>query len=85
MSTYGAGRKVRHYVAVIALHGIDGEVRPLSIVWDDGKRFDVEVVARPRRQRTITSGYALRHDVLVQGKRRTLWRDDVGWFVEVPP
>lgn len=82
---YGAARRyVRHYVEVIALCRTDGHVMPITIIWDDGRRFDVDVVEDARRARCDhTHGFAIRYAVLIKGRRRYLYHDDQGWFVEV--
>lgn len=82
---YGSRKRlVRHYVEVEARHLRDCSILPLTIIWDDGRRFELTVVDRPRRQRCATHGYAIRYDVLVRSQRRTLWRDEQGWFFELP-
>ena len=82
---YGSRKRMtRHYVRVVALHELDGHLVPLQILWDDFRRFDVSVIGHPRRERTLTHGFAIRHDVMIGGQRRILWHDNQGWFVEVP-
>ncbi|MDO4182339.1 MAG: hypothetical protein Q4E12_01860 [Coriobacteriia bacterium] len=80
----GRQRKVRHYVRVVALYQLDGQIVPLQILWDNERRFDVGLVGHPRRERPESHGFALRHDVMIGQQRRVLWRDEQGWFVEVP-
>lgn len=80
---YGSKTLERHYVNVITMQRVDGSTTPLCLIWDDGRRFNLETVGRAQRQATHTHGYALRYDVLVEGRKRILWHDDTGWFVEV--
>ncbi len=79
----------RRYVDAVVMHRVDGALVPLAVLWDDGRAFAVAPVAEPVRARCPrTGGYAVRHDVIVRGRRRSLWRDDGRrWFVEVegPP
>ena len=84
MPVFGANRRyMRHYVQVLALCRTDGCVTPLTIIWDDGRHFDVDVVEDARRARCDrTHGFAVRYAVLIKGHRRYLFHDDQGWFVE---
>ena len=80
---YGAKRYEKHYVSVLALHHLDGNITPVTIIWDDGRRLGVTVLKSGRRQRCDhTSGYAIKYPVTIKGKTRVLWRDNNGWFVE---
>lgn len=85
MVVYGATRRyVRHYVEVVALCRTDGHIIPITIIWDDGRRFDVDVVEDARRARCDrTHGFAVRYAVLIKGHRRCLYHDEQGWFVEL--
>ncbi|MDO4501678.1 MAG: hypothetical protein Q4D06_00700 [Coriobacteriia bacterium] len=85
MVVYGAARRyVRHYVEVLALCRTDGHIMPVTIIWDDGRRFDVDVVEDARRARCDhTHGFAIRYAVLIKGRRRYLFHDEQGWFVEL--
>lgn len=84
MVVYGARRYAKHYVEVLALHRIDCEITPLEIIWDDGRRFAVELLAAGNRTRCDkTDGFAILHKVrLATGATRNLYRDNQGWFVE---
>lgn len=79
----------RRYVEVVELCRLDGSPVPLAVLWEDGRAFAVSPAAEPVRARCPrTGGYAERHDVVVRGRRRSLWRDDGRrWFVEIegPP
>ncbi|BAK45832.1 hypothetical protein [Eggerthella sp. YY7918] len=81
---YGAGRYVKHYVSVLALHRPDGMISPVTIIWDDGRRFDVDLLKEAHHKRCEkTAGHALAFSVSIYGKRRTLYHDNQGWFVEI--
>ena len=64
----------------------DGDPMPLSIRWADGRVFKVDRVSDPamRKRCEKTGGYAFRYTVTIRGKKRFLWRNERGWFVEVP-
>lgn len=80
----GRDSMVRHYVEVVAMHHRDNQVTPIQIAWDDGRLFDVRVVGHITRERCQTHGYALRYNIMIGKNKRILWRDEQGWFVEVP-
>lgn len=83
MVVYGGKEYVKHRVSVVALHRLDGSVVPLTIVWDDKRRFDVELVGEAGRCRCEhTPGHAIKYPVLVRGRRRDLYYGPEGWFVE---
>ena len=35
-------------------------------------------------ERCKTHGFAIKYDILISRKRRVLWRDEQGWFFEIP-
>lgn len=75
----------RHKVAVMVLHATDGSMYPTEMIWDDGRRFVVELVGEPTLTRCRkTGGDAALYPVKVNGQPRDLYRGNDGWFVEVP-
>lgn len=71
------------YVKVIASFSQDGEVRPMSIIWEDGRRFDIDKVTQIRRAyATKVGGTGIRYTVSVRGKTTFLFEDEGRWFVE---
>lgn len=80
---YGAARWERTYVEVIARHAIDGRVEPLTIVWADGRRFDIARIRKTCRGACLkTAGHAIRYDVEINRRVKHLYRCPEGWFVE---
>ncbi len=83
----------KRYVEVIARWREDGCIQPLTIIWGDGRRFNVDhQFGNPQRAASRkVGGCGLRYDVQVEGKRTFLFLEDVGtrlsptrskWFVE---
>ncbi len=71
------------YVKVIASFSQDGEVRPMSIIWEDGRRFDIDKVTQIRRAyATKVGGTGIRYTVSVRGRTTFLFEDEGRWFVE---
>lgn len=75
-------RKV--YVSVTADFDAGGVVTPLSFVWDDDRRYEIDrVLARQRAASLKVGGVGWRYRVRVCGKDAFLWQEDGGrWFME---
>ena len=79
----GIESRKKRYVDVVALHREDGSVRPLSIVWEDGRRFKVERILDTRRAASLkVGGTGVRYLVRIQNKDTFLFFEDPRWFVE---
>lgn len=77
-----AGREKR-YVEVVSLTNEDGLVKPLRIIWDDGRAFDIDRVLDVRRATSLkTGGCGLRYTVRVGGSETFLYYENPRWFVE---
>ena len=70
-------------VDVVALMRISGDLKPLRILWADGRSYDVLQAGMPEHTRCRTGGYADRYEVRLGRSKRDLWREDGVWFVEV--
>ena len=59
-------------------------LRPLWIIWKDGRRFDIDRVVQVERAASRKAGgVALRYTVMIGGKRHHLYyEDNFKWFVE---
>lgn len=79
----GIESRKKRYVDVVALHREDGSVRPLSIVWEDGRRFKVDRILDTRRAASLkVGGTGVRYLVRIQNKDTFLFFEDPRWFVE---
>lgn len=86
MVVYGRGPRAwrRQYVEVLALHRLDGSMKPMRIHWLDGRNFDCELIKPSTRDVcTYTGGRALKFVVRIKGNERVLYYDEARWFVEV--
>ena len=73
----------RVYVKVIAEFDEAGEIRPISIIWEEGRRFEVDRVLDVRRAAsTKVGGQGMRYTCRIMGKETYLFNDDGRWFVE---
>lgn len=79
----GIERREKRYVEVVARHTAEGSVVPIEIVWEDGRRFEIDRVAECRRAASMrVGGHGVRYTVWIGGRERFLWRDERGWYVE---
>lgn len=74
-------RKV--YVEVIAKFTPEGQVFPLSIIWEDGKTFEIDKVTDMRKvASTKVGGQGMRYKCNIHGRETFLWLEEGRWFVE---
>lgn len=74
-------RKV--YVKVIAEFNLEGNITPLWILWEDGRKFPIERVLDVRRAASLKAGGAgLRYTCRIQGKEVYLFYEEPAWFME---
>ena len=75
--------QLKVYVKVLAEFYEDGRILPLSVIWEDGRKFDIDKTTDIRRaQATKAGGTAIRYTVLINGRQTYLFCDDGKWFVE---
>lgn len=73
----------KRYVEVVAVTDEEGQVTPMEVVWEDGRRFSVDRVLDCRRAHSLkTGGTGLRYTVAVGGRATYLFFEDPRWFVE---
>ena len=73
----------RSYVKVIVEFSPEGTLTPLSVEWEDGRRFEVERVLDVRRAAaTKAGGQGMRYTVRISGHETYLFKDEERWFVE---
>jgi len=71
-------------IAVIAKFTSQGKVTPLSIIWDDGRRFDIDSVEDARRSASLKGGgIDMRYTCMIRGRQIYLFKDEDQWFLEV--
>ncbi|HIU32931.1 MAG TPA: hypothetical protein IAB02_00055 [Candidatus Pullichristensenella excrementigallinarum] len=71
------------FVAVLTQFSEEGEVTPLSILWPDGRLYEIDRVldVRPRAS-TRVGGAGLRYTCRIRGRQTYLFREEDRWFVE---
>lgn len=71
------------YVSVIVQFSVEGKITPLSILWEDGREYEIDRILDVTRAASLKAGgQGMRYTCLIQGQRRYLFFDDVRWFVE---
>ncbi len=75
---------MRKNVTVVAEMRNSGKIIPLYILWEDGRRFEIDKVLDVRlRASTKGGGMGLRYLVRIGQNERFLFLDGIIWFVEV--
>jgi len=69
-------------VAVNCSVDTDGIMIPLSIRWQDGRRWEIERVLHTCRSPDL-SFTGIRYTVLIGGAEKHLYRDDTQWYVHI--
>ncbi len=77
------------YVPVIAEFDVDGNITPLSLVYEDGIRYEIDRVLDVRRRPSDRcGGVGVRYICRIKGHSTFLFYEDMGvngkpkWFVE---
>ena len=71
------------FVEVTAKHDKDGMVRPLSIIWEDGREFKIDRVIDVRKAASLKAGgLGIRYTCKIMGKQIYLFDDEGKWFIE---
>ena len=70
-------------VEVVVRHLTDGSKIPLSITFEDGKRYSIDRLCDTRRAACMkVGGTGIRYTIAVSGRRTYLFEDDDLWWVE---
>ena len=72
------------YVNVVAAFSSDGRIRPMCIVWEDGRKFPIDKVIDVRRAASLKAGgTGLRFTCQIGGEQHYLfYEENYKWFVE---
>lgn len=70
-------------VEVIAKFDTVGGIRPLEIIWEDGRHFEIDSIIDVRRAASLKAGgLGTRYTVRILNKSRYLYLEEGVWFVE---
>lgn len=74
---------VRRDITVIAIMNVTGQVIPLSLIWTDGTKYEIDRVLDIKKQAsTKGGGLGLRYTVSIKGKQKYMWLDGNTWYIE---
>lgn len=74
-------------VEVTAKFSREGGIKPLSLTWEDGRKFEIDrVKAVERASARVGALLPVRFTCLISGKERWLYLEPeaMRWFVEAP-
>ena len=70
-------------VTIRAEHNTAGQIRPLSIIWHDGREFTIDKILDMRMAASLKAGgQGILYLCRVCGKEIRLFCDDGTWFIE---
>ena len=73
----------RVYVDVVVKHKKDGKIIPLTIIFEDGKKYEIDRLCDTRRAAASkVGGTGIRYTIRIKGKQTYLFEDEGKWFVE---
>lgn len=73
------------YICVISKMTPDGVPKPLQIIWEDGRIFDIDKILDIRnRASTKGGGAGKRYLVKIKNQERYLFLNNYKWFFELP-
>lgn len=71
------------FITVNAEHSPKGEIKPLSIIWEDGLKYSVDKVLEVRMAASLkVGGQGMRYTCRIHGKEVFLFCDTGQWFIE---
>ena len=75
---------MKKFVDVIVLMSKEGNLKPQTIIWEDGRKFKIDKVLEIRRaSSTKAGGVGVRFRCVILGEIRDLFLDDFKWFIEI--
>jgi len=74
-------RKV--FVDVLAKQDKNGQLTPLEVTWEDGRKFEIDRITDVRHAASMAAGgTGIRYTCSILGKSTFLFLDDKKWFME---
>ncbi len=62
---------------------LDGNIRPRTITWEDGRVFEIDRILDVRRAASLKAGgLDIRYICRIRGKEVRLFNDEGHWFME---
>ena len=71
------------YISVKAVFYPDGGFKPTSLIWEDGREYEIDRVTDIRRAASLKAGgTGIRYTCKVRGKEVYLFLEEDSWFME---
>ena len=71
------------FVGVVAKFEPDGKVIPRSVIWEDGRKFEIDKVLDIRRAASLKAGgTGIRYTVRIGRRETFLFLEDGRWFAQ---
>lgn len=71
------------FVDVIVLFDKEGAMTPLTVIWEDGRKFEIDRVLDIRRAASLKAGgQGIRYLCRINGRNTYLFYEEPRWFVE---
>lgn len=75
---------MRKNVDMVAKMKKDGSIIPLTLIWDDERKYDIDKVTDIKKMAsTKGGGMGLRYTIIIKQSVRQIWLDENIWFVEI--
>ena len=72
------------FIDVLCLMKNDGTVTPLTIFWEDGRKFEIDKIIDKRKcASTKGGGKGTRYTCLILSKEKHLFFDHDLWWIEI--
>ena len=69
---------------VNAQFDLDGSIRPIYIVWEDGRVFEVDwILDAQMAPAMVAGGLGMRYICRIRGRTVKLFNDEGHWFMEI--
>lgn len=74
---------MKRYIEVTAAFDTEGNLRPLSIRWDETLTLEIDRISDIRPAASLKAGGAgIRYTCFIRGHQRYIFYEDGAWFVE---
>ena len=74
---------MKQYISVTARFDPDGDILPLYINWEDGRRFTIDRVTDVRYAASLKAGGAgIRYTCRIHNREKYIFLEENRWFVE---
>lgn len=74
---------IKNFVDVVAKFNTSGMLMPISVIWKDGRTFEIDKVLEVTQRASMKSGGSgTRYLCKIFGKRKYLFFEDNKWYVE---